>query len=64
MSWPPCSPDLCTPDFFLWGYLKSKVYDIWPATLDDPKTRIREEIEYILAGNEELYHTFMTVRPV
>ncbi|KAM8701433.1 hypothetical protein ACLKA7_005505 [Drosophila subpalustris] len=23
---PPHSPDLTPPDFFLWGYLKSKVY--------------------------------------
>ena len=25
VPWPPCSPDLTAPDFFLWGYLKSKV---------------------------------------
>ena len=24
--WPPYSPDLAPPDYFLWGYLKSKVY--------------------------------------
>ncbi|KAJ4441785.1 hypothetical protein ANN_11643 [Periplaneta americana] len=24
--WPPRSPDLTTPDFFLWGYLKDRVY--------------------------------------
>jgi hypothetical protein len=32
---------------FLWGYLKSKVYDTRPANLDDLKTRIHEEIENI-----------------
>lgn len=25
-EWPPRSPDLTPPDFFLWGYLKDKVY--------------------------------------
>ena len=24
--WPPCSPDLTPCDFWLWGYLKDKVY--------------------------------------
>ena len=26
VEWPPRSPDLTPYDFFLWGYLKSKVY--------------------------------------
>lgn len=26
LEWPPRSPDLTPPDFFLWGYLKDKVY--------------------------------------
>ncbi|XP_065200387.1 uncharacterized protein LOC135842968 [Planococcus citri] len=32
ISWPPRSPDFSACDFFLWGYLKSKVYQ------DDPRT--------------------------
>ena len=31
-------------DFFLWGYLKSKVYVRKPRTVDDLKFSIREEI--------------------
>ena len=31
-------------DFFLWGYLKSKVYMQKPHTVDDLKVSIREEI--------------------
>jgi len=31
-------------DFFLWGYLKSKVYVRKPRTVDDLKVSIREEI--------------------
>ena len=26
MEWPAQSPDITPPDFFLWGYLKDKVY--------------------------------------
>jgi hypothetical protein len=39
-EWPPRSPDLTPLDFFLWGWLKSKVYKIQPTTLHD----LREEI--------------------
>ena len=31
-------------DFFLWGYLKSKVYVQKPPTVDDLKVSIHEEI--------------------
>jgi hypothetical protein len=35
--WPACSPDLAAPDYFLWGYIKSKVYETHPANIDDLK---------------------------
>ena len=35
---------ISTCDFFLWGYLKSKVYVRKPRTVDDLKVSIREEI--------------------
>ncbi|XP_017795069.1 PREDICTED: uncharacterized protein LOC108576567 [Habropoda laboriosa] len=38
------SPDLTPPDFFLWGYLKSKVYASKPQTIDELKANIRAEI--------------------
>jgi len=41
---PHRSPDLTTPDFFLWGYLKSKVYSNRPTDLHTLKENIREEI--------------------
>ena len=44
VPWPPCSPDLTAPDFFLWGYLKSKVYSTRPTDLHTLKENIREEI--------------------
>jgi len=34
-------------DFFLWGYLKSKVYIRKPHTIDDLKVSIRQEIATI-----------------
>ena len=49
--WPAYSPDLNPCDFFLWGYLKSKVYrDPIPETLEDLKDNIRREIRKINAS--------------
>lgn len=47
IPWPPRSPDLSTCDFFLWGYLKSRVYSHKPRTLNDLKNAIREEVATI-----------------
>ena len=49
LNWPPRSPDLTPPDFFLWGYLKSKVYVNKPRTVAELKDNIREEIAAIPA---------------
>lgn len=46
-DWPPRSPDLTPPDFYLWGYLKSKVYAGKPETLAQLKDNIRNEIAAI-----------------
>jgi hypothetical protein len=43
IEWPSTSPDLNACDFFLWGYLKSKVYEKKPRTTEDLKRNIREE---------------------
>ncbi len=42
--WPPRSPDLTPPDFFLWGHLKSKVYQGKPRDLEALKTAITKHI--------------------
>ena len=47
IEWPPRSPDLTVHDFFLWGYLKSKVYASKPKTIDQLKCKIRAEIAAI-----------------
>lgn len=47
IPWPARSPDLSACDFFLWGYLKSKVFEQRPNTLDELKRNIRREIARI-----------------
>ncbi len=45
--WPPRSPDLTPPDFFLWGCLKSRVYVNAPKTVEDLKLNIQTEMAAI-----------------
>lgn len=45
--WPPRSPDLNPCDFFLWGYLKSLVYNPLPKTIDELKVNLEREIKNI-----------------
>lgn len=47
IEWPPRSPDLSPPDFFLWGYLKNKVYSNKPETITALKENIRTEMAAI-----------------
>lgn len=51
VEWPARSPDLTPLDFFLWGYLKSKVYTTPPVNLQDLRARIIRECN-ILRGNQ------------
>ena len=47
MPWPPRSPDLTPCDYFMWGFLKSKVYKSKPTTIQDLKSRIQEAFQEI-----------------
>jgi hypothetical protein len=40
VPWPPRSPDLTPPDFFLWEFIKNKVYGRNPTTLDELRDAI------------------------
>lgn len=40
INWPARSPDLTKCDFFLWGFVKNKVYASSPTTAEDMKERI------------------------
>jgi len=46
-KWPPRSPDLNPCDFFLWGYLKDRVYNPMPQTLAELKENIQKEFKKI-----------------
>lgn len=50
VAWPPRSPDLTPPDFFLWGHLKSLVYQT-PVDSDE------ELLARILAACDEIRDT-------
>ena len=44
VQWAPRSPDLNPLDFFMWGFLKDRVYSGKPATTDELKTAIVQEV--------------------
>lgn len=57
------SPDLTPLDFFLWGYLKNKVYAEPPTTMADMKERIIAECNKISSNTlhnvkQSLLHRF------
>jgi len=58
VPWSPLSPDLTAPDFFLWGYLKSKVNITRPTELHPLKENKREEIAKNL---EEMLQAVMRI---
>lgn len=47
IEWPPHSPDLNPLDFFMWGYLKERVYTPPPTSISQLKTAIRREMRMI-----------------
>jgi len=57
--WPPRSPDLTPSDYFLWGYLKGRVYQNKPLTIDVLKANITEEIQAVTA--DVLARTFQNM---
>ena len=46
-EWMPSSPDCAPCDFFLWGYLKGKLNERKPTTIDGLKRAITEELRKI-----------------
>ena len=53
MEWAPRSPDLNPLDFFLWGYLKARVYRVKIRDIDHLRERIGEECA-LINGNVEM----------
>lgn len=58
MAWPPYSPDLSPLDFFLWGYVKDKVYREAPKTIPELRRKVEETIRNI--GPEILHRTIQS----
>ena len=58
--WPPRSPDLTPPDFYLWGKLKNSVYENNPRTTEELKANIAAGIHNI--QREELARVFRNLR--
>ena len=48
--WTPRSPDLTPPHYFLRGYLKGRVYQTKPRTIDALQANITEEIQAVTAN--------------
>ena len=61
VEWPPRSPDLTPCDFFLWGYLKSKVYTSPPVDLADLQNRIRNEVEALRSSPATIRNVMQTM---
>ena len=45
--WPPRSPDISLPDFFLWGAIKNSGYSNSPHTTDELKMAVTEYIRNV-----------------
>ena len=58
--WPPRSPDLSPPNFFLWGALKGKAYAYKPRTIQELENKIRREIAAII--QDVLQATFANMK--
>ncbi len=60
--WPPHSPDLSPLDFFIWNYLKNRVYMTALRNLEELKGNIAGEIENI--DQKTLKHVFLNLMKV
>lgn len=65
-AWPPRSPDLTPLDFWLWGFLKSKVYGQQPRSLPALRHVIQEQIESITPDQlrAAIYHVITRMQAV
>jgi hypothetical protein len=47
VAWPPRSPDLTFPDFFLWGAVRTQVYATSVPSVSELKRRIRRAVRAV-----------------
>ena len=48
IAWPARSPDLTVPDFFLWGFLKDRVFRRHIMTIQELKQAIADEVAALM----------------
>ena len=46
--WPPRSPDLTPLDFFLWGYVKTQVFETEVQNIEQQKERISNAVASVI----------------
>jgi len=51
MTWPARSPDYAVPHYFLWGCVKSKVYESRPVNIDDVNSEFWSVLRIIIIIN-------------
>ena len=54
IDWPPRSPDLTPIDYFLWIYMKNKVYKRKFRKMEELKSRIKEEFDALKSNKPML----------
>ena len=57
-EWPPRSPDLTPCDFFLWGFVKGNVFTTPPASIEDMRDRIVNELANLREDPETMKRVF------
>lgn len=62
VEWPPRSPDLTPCDFFLWGYLKDKVYATPPTDLQELRERISHHVNELKDNRESIRKSMRAMR--
>ena len=60
IAWPARSPDLTVPDFFLWGFLKDRVFRRRIMTIQELKQAIVDEVTAIDDLRRRVYGYFQT----
>jgi len=60
IEWAPCSPDLSPLNYFLWDYLKGKVYVTKPRNLEELRQGLLKKLHSLLQNSSEMpYPVFM-----
>ena len=61
-EWPPRSPDLTPCDFFLWGYLKQRVYATPPPDIETLRRRIIDECNILRNEPQKILRSIDAMR--